>query len=112
MIGLTDFDHVTPVEWNIFGAVTLVDNRAEVNGSLLPLIRVGPGLAEAHGGKVGEAGLSFMDTSPRPERVSIAPCKIGRAHVELQSPDHLVCRLLLEKKNKLKPRRLQPCNSR
>src|SRR5207244_5520008 len=25
--------------------------------------------------------------------------KIGRAHVELQSPDHLVCRLLLEKKN-------------
>src|SRR5258708_13922799 len=26
--------------------------------------------------------------------------EIGRAHVELQSPDHLVCRLLLEKKNK------------
>src|SRR5258708_31699588 len=26
------------------------------------------------------------------------PSKIGRAHVELQSPDHLVCRLLLEKK--------------
>src|SRR5258708_23547334 len=24
--------------------------------------------------------------------------EIGRAHVELQSPDHLVCRLLLEKK--------------
>src|SRR5207244_11508524 len=27
--------------------------------------------------------------------------KIGRAHAELQSPDHLVCRLLLEKKNKI-----------
>src|SRR5207248_5758040 len=27
-------------------------------------------------------------------------CKIGRAHVELQSPYDLVCRLLLEKKNK------------
>src|SRR5258708_4362354 len=26
--------------------------------------------------------------------------KIGRAHSELQSPDHLVCRLLLEKKKK------------
>src|SRR5258708_31166498 len=26
--------------------------------------------------------------------------EIGRAHVELQSPDHLVCRLLLEKKKK------------
>src|SRR5207244_13197659 len=26
------------------------------------------------------------------------PTEIGRAHVELQSPDHLVCRLLLEKK--------------
>src|SRR5258708_23416061 len=26
--------------------------------------------------------------------------KIGRAHVELQSPDHLVCRLLLEKKKR------------
>src|SRR5690348_18122804 len=25
--------------------------------------------------------------------------EIGRAHVELQSPVHLVCRLLLEKKN-------------
>src|SRR5207244_2611984 len=28
--------------------------------------------------------------------------KIGRAHAELQSPDHLVCRLLLEKKKKKK----------
>src|SRR5258708_36759459 len=26
--------------------------------------------------------------------------QIGRAHSELQSPDHLVCRLLLEKKKK------------
>src|SRR5438552_12950156 len=28
------------------------------------------------------------------------PVKIGRAQSELQSPDHLVCRLLLEKKKK------------
>src|SRR5258708_21657929 len=28
--------------------------------------------------------------------------KIGRATSELQSPDHLVCRLLLEKKNQLR----------
>src|SRR5258708_11333872 len=36
-----------------------------------------------------------------PSRESKAPGRleqIGRAHVELQSPDHLVCRLLLEKK--------------
>src|SRR5690625_6845062 len=34
---------------------------------------------------------------PASEKVSIA-VKIGRAHVELQSRGHLVCRLLLEKK--------------
>src|SRR5438876_1724690 len=32
----------------------------------------------------------------------LASREIGRAHVELQSPVHLVCRLLLEKKNKTK----------
>src|SRR5258708_31735705 len=34
--------------------------------------------------------------------------KIGRAHVELQSPDHLVCRLLLEKKKKTRFSALRP----
>src|SRR5256885_2869668 len=29
-----------------------------------------------------------------------SPVQIGRAHVELQSPSNLVCRLLLEKKKK------------
>src|SRR5438876_4492385 len=32
-------------------------------------------------------------------RPRLAQPEIGRAHVELQSPVHLVCRLLLEKKN-------------
>src|SRR5437899_3741473 len=38
----------------------------------------------------------------RPGRVWCAECdrEIGRAHVELQSLRHLVCRLLLEKKKK------------
>src|SRR5436305_2166123 len=36
--------------------------------------------------------------------------QIGRAHVELQSRPHLVCRLLLEKKkqHRLRPKRQQP----
>src|SRR5258708_22873462 len=34
--------------------------------------------------------------------------EIGRAHSELQSPDHLVCRLLLEKKKKQKAKQIQP----
>src|SRR5438552_7227597 len=37
--------------------------------------------------------------------------KIGRAHAELQSPDHLVCRLLLEKKKGSHPREaFLPCH--
>src|SRR5207244_12932119 len=32
------------------------------------------------------------------QRVRSEGLEIGRAHAELQSPDHLVCRLLLEKK--------------
>src|SRR2546427_5423462 len=32
----------------------------------------------------------------------LSGCKIGRAHVELQSQSNLVCRLLLEKKKKIK----------
>src|SRR5258708_10411824 len=39
-----------------------------------------------------------VKTFPSPAKVSGG--EIGRAHVELQSPDHLVCRLLLEKKKK------------
>src|SRR5437764_6436758 len=37
----------------------------------------------------------------RPHR-SRRPKKIGRAHVELQSPMYLVCRLRLEKKKRIK----------
>src|SRR5207244_13276840 len=39
---------------------------------------------------------------PPPPRIRHGPPanKIGRAQSELQSPDHLVCRLLLEKKKK------------
>src|SRR5258708_21172228 len=38
--------------------------------------------------------------------------EIGRAPSELQSPDHLVCRLLLEKKKKLDTRRNKPRTAR
>src|SRR5438552_12987514 len=37
-------------------------------------------------------------------KCSAGQSEIGRAHVELQSPDHLVCRLLLEKKKFLPPK--------
>src|SRR5258708_21394940 len=36
----------------------------------------------------------------KPRRTGWGFREIGRAHVELQSPDHLVCRLLLEKKKR------------
>src|SRR5258708_10272007 len=39
-------------------------------------------------------------------RCSEGQGEIGRAPSELQSPDHLVCRLLLEKKKKKKDRRV------
>src|SRR5258708_17314991 len=48
--------------------------------------------------EVGEEGQAKL----RAARVLVVGAgglgEIGRAHVELQSPDHLVCRLLLEKK--------------
>src|SRR5438552_9641095 len=50
------------------------------------------------------SGTSYFWFSPVSGGTKQQPCagsgppQIGRAHVELQSPDHLVCRLLLEKK--------------
>src|SRR5258708_33164578 len=46
----------------------------------------------------------WMLKEPPSQRLRSPPRtgQIGRAHVELQSPDHLVCRLLLEKKKALK----------
>src|SRR2546426_5843735 len=73
--------------------VTLVDlreNRGEVG-----LIRedvTGQGERGGGGGRVVQEG-------------SAVQVQIGRAHVELQSPCNLVCRLLLEKKKK-KPHKL------
>src|SRR5205814_8130620 len=47
-----------------------------------------------------ESSASRRSSSVGPENQSSAvPRQIGRAHVELQSLRHLVCRLLLEKKN-------------
>src|SRR5258708_21491147 len=43
---------------------------------------------------------TVVPTAPVPAVIAIVSLsKIGRAQSELQSPDHLVCRLLLEKKN-------------
>src|SRR5690625_5180794 len=40
-----------------------------------------------------------MDLLWSPGAIFVLACEIGRAHVELQSRGHLVCRLLLDKKN-------------
>src|SRR5258708_31489460 len=57
----------------------------------------GASLARAAWGVAPAARSTRFASTDRPQ--------IGRAHVELQSPDHLVCRLLLEKKKKKKQRR-------
>src|SRR5258708_27683279 len=45
--------------------------------------------------------LTFRRTTPRPLHPSLAAGWRSEEHTsELQSPDHLVCRLLLEKKKK------------
>src|SRR5258708_26621593 len=57
---------------------------------------------KARMGGPSRAGWGARPTSAcRTTSRSPATAQIGRAHVELQSPDHLVCRLLLEKKKKL-----------
>src|SRR3712207_7653775 len=50
-------------------------------------------MAEVHVTVGRDPGLERGVGEERP------PAKIGRAHVELQSRQYLVCRLLLEKKN-------------
>src|SRR5947208_5395138 len=57
-----------------------------------------------NGSSLGEAMETALSLIPRdsPGRVSRAGSATGRSEEhtsELQSPDHLVCRLLLEKKN-------------
>src|SRR5690348_18254021 len=54
-----------------------------------------PGTTDNETGSGGPVGVSRMSWALP------APGKIGRAHVELQSPVHLVCRLLLEKKKNI-----------
>src|SRR5258708_24376721 len=45
------------------------------------------------------SSLLLMSPNSSNDDIRALGCmEIGRAHVELQSPDHLVCRLLLEKK--------------
>src|SRR5947208_9234928 len=51
----------------------------------------------------GSLSAACFCPSPRSWRGSWSR-EIGRAHSELQSPDHLVCRLLLEKKKVLQTR--------
>src|SRR5258708_30521050 len=54
----------------------------------------------------GEKNLKYGKTARYIEELDIARgFEIGRAQSELQSPDHLVCRLLLEKKKKRKSKR-------
>src|SRR5438876_4323088 len=49
-----------------------------------------------------DLGCNFFDTAwAYGNGHSEELLEIGRAHVELQSPVHLVCRLLLEKKKKI-----------
>src|SRR5258708_24459900 len=55
------------------------------------------------GGSEGSAGVD-ADEERRPRRLVVLRRRRGRSEEhtsELQSPDHLVCRLLLEKKNNL-----------
>src|SRR5258708_30355796 len=47
----------------------------------------------------GSASLTFSGWAPKPEKVNEAD-RSEEHTSELQSPDHLVCRLLLEKKKK------------
>src|SRR5438552_14561338 len=68
----------------------------------------GPRTADLHTLSLHDAlPISWQADHPKRDRLEplidlwwrVQRSKIGRAHVELQSPDHLVCRLLLEKKN-------------
>src|SRR5258708_15936662 len=62
-------------------------------------------------GAVGDICFRFYDVKGREVKTDVSD-QIGRAHVELQSPDHLVCRLLLEKKKISEPFSLQETTSR
>src|SRR5690348_1198757 len=46
----------------------------------------------------GRTGVCMATSGPGATNLVTPLAEIGRAHVELQSPVHLVCRLLLEKK--------------
>src|SRR5207244_9148433 len=52
--------------------------------------------AHAHGASGVKTNQCILRATANRNRLNLK--QIGRAHVELQSPDHLVCRLLLEKK--------------
>src|SRR5258708_23864145 len=68
------------------------------------LFRSHPGAAaahadRAHGGKADQEQHGLADDGP--DRHERRPCHRSEEHTsELQSPDHLVCRLLLEKKKR------------
>src|SRR5690606_12459070 len=54
-------------------------------------------LFEKHHKEFIETGKTSTQSSPSTTLGNISSWKIGRAHVELQSRENLVCRLLLEK---------------
>src|SRR5215216_713763 len=98
---------LTPGE---FGLLVLVDRNAGLSqmalaralgidrSTLVPILD-----------RLQERGLLMRHRSPtdgRTHALALTTAEIGRATSELQSPDHLVCRLLLEKKKKDKFRLL------
>src|SRR5258708_36965947 len=84
-----------PPRSTLFPYTTLFRSREEGNVELARLFFtwIGPAsLAELQ----GFAGLGVKAT-----KAAVEPLRRSEEHTsELQSPDHLVCRLLLEKKNK------------
>src|SRR4051794_41207935 len=82
-----------PPRSTLFPYTTLFRSLLAVASALDLAGTEGSGLLEVPAGSNGRGLREVGLAKP-------TPVEIGRAHVELQSPVHLVCRLLLEKKKK------------